>query len=154
MLGRKLSAAAIAVVLLLGGASATSLGSFDDVALSATAEPVTACTADADLLDGLGNEILLGVNLSGITIEGVRLSPPEGDCAGMVPRVVVIGEDPPLTADKVLAVSDPIQGFDPAATLPQDRALSAGDPLLTLIDALDLLDVKRITELRVAFVPT
>lgn len=147
---RLLVAASVALVAVAGVVSATSLGTFDLVTMSASTHSVTACTADADLLDLSGNVIPLNVNLNLIPIDAVRLSNLAGDCDGTVPQVVVIGEDPALTADRVLDISDPLLAFDPSVD-PQNITLDVDDSLRSLLDVLDL---KRITELRTGFVPT
>lgn len=136
------------VVLTLGVASASSLGSFSDVAFSAFAESRTPCTyEDVTLIDGLTGSVL-PLSLPGLySIESVLLTGLEGDCAGTTPVVVIAGQDPLGTSDQVLAV-ERYPGADlsgSAATL----SVLAGDDLDLL--TLDLTTV--VSGVRVAFCP-
>lgn len=145
---RRLAAGVCALALLLTMASASSLGTFADVALSGQAQPHHACTADADLIDPLGNVILLGGLLSAVTVDQVALSNIDGDCADVVPVVVTIGSVSG-GAVEVLDVLDltgrtSLQGSETAI----DLDVLSSDHLYSLLDA-----TVSVTEVRVAFCP-
>lgn len=136
-----------AVALTVGVVSATSLGSFSDIAFSAFADEQSPCTyEDATLMNSLTGALPLSV--PGIySIDSVQLTGLTGACAGMTPVVVTIGQDPWGSDDQVLAIED-YPGTDLSGATATINVL-AGDALDLL--TLDLTTV--VTEVRVAFCP-
>lgn len=90
---RRWLAAGAVVAATFGVASATSLGTFDDIALSATTVSHDPCTvSDVRLLDGT-IDLLSSVLLPGSEIDTVRLVGLSGNCDDATPVVVIGGLD-------------------------------------------------------------
>lgn len=90
---RRWLAAGAVVAATFGVASATSLGTFDDIALSATTASHDPCTvSDVRPLDGSIDLLSSGL-LPGSTIDRVRLVGLSGGCDGAIPVVVIGGRD-------------------------------------------------------------
>lgn len=147
MTGRWLLVVVMVAGMFLSVASATSLGTFDDVPFSAMRENVTPCTAEADLVDPLGNVILLGGILSVLPVDEVALTELRGSCAGMVPVVVTIGDDGGGPGE-VLDVLDFTGRTVLNGTDPVDLDVLLTDPLYSLLDG-----AVAVAEVRVAFCP-
>lgn len=140
---------AAGVVLALGVVSASSLGTFSNVALSGFSHRTTPCTTDgATLLDG-ALDLVTGTVLPTSEISEVELANVAGDCSGSEPVVVVYGIDltDPLAGEQRLLVLD---GFGPLTTS-GDVTLSLTSPV-PLGDGLTLV-LYDLTEARVAFCP-
>lgn len=150
MYARKLVALALAGALSLGVASATWLGEFGDVVLTAVAESVDPCLASETKFYTGDLESLVEVNLvelvlSDIDFIGLSVA---GDCHGTLTPVVVVIEDP-LLGDPTIASR---------SLLPQLSEDLTEDPeVLLSVDASDPLhDITALLtepEARVAFCP-
>lgn len=151
MLVRRLSAIAVAAALLLGVASASSLGAFDDVALSAKAEPVTACAATetnfyTGVLGGL-TELTLAV-LTTSDVDYIGFDGLSGDCSGDLRPVVVVIGDGLLSEPAVLSRTFLVR-LDQDVSGDAEVLLPVGDT-----DELNLLGGSLTAqEVRVAFCP-
>lgn len=106
MTRRRSVALGLAVMLVLGVASATSLGTFSGVSLWATAHDEEACqvpdpTNDVIFYDDLTGLVLdLTSDLAGSTVGEIELRGLDGDCTEMRPVVIVIGFDGLLATDE------------------------------------------------------
>lgn len=126
---------ALLLVALWGAtiASATRLGTFDDVVLDAIATPVEPCTAsDVVLMDG-GIDLLTTTLGAASEIDAVRLGGLTGNCADSKPIVVVTGDDlSDLTVGRDVLYL--IEGLAPAPGITQtlSEPLSLSGLLYTL----------------------
>lgn len=139
---RVATAAVAAVLLVLGVAAATSLGSFSDVVLDGSTRDSSPCTATGvELQNSLGAAVDL---VTGGTVAQVELSGLTGDCDGAVPVIIVIGFPPLSTDEQVLVVQElaPISPSGGTAT----PLVPSGSDLESVADGLNV-----ITEVKVAF---
>lgn len=143
-------ALALAGVLSLGVASASSLGEFDDVALSAVAETVDTCIATTtNFYDESGTLIENLLLLAGTDVGSIGLDGLSGDCAGdLRPVVVTIGDG--LLSEPAVLSRTPLGQLDQAVSDGTELRFSVadGDELNQLTESLT------VTEVRVAFCPT
>lgn len=150
VLWKPLTGVAIVVAMLFAVASATSLGSFDDVALSAVAEPVDTCTAaTTNFYDESGTLIEALLQLAGTDVGSIGLDGLEGDCEGdLRPVVVTIGDG--LLSEPAVLSRTPLNQLDQAASDGTELLFPVGedDELNQLTDSLT------VTEVRVAFCST
>lgn len=137
-------------VLVMGVASATSLGTFDDVSLSGfqDAEPEACAAATTDFYDTSGTLIGSLLALAGTDVGYIELSgfDASGDCTQVRPVVVLIGFDGLLaTEETVLSRTEleVISGTTATGLLPVD----------TTDEINDLISDDEVTEVRVAFCP-
>lgn len=152
-MARSVAALLLGAVVLLGVASATSLGAFEDVTLAASNEQDEVCTAPSVTFYGgtLGSlfELLSLQDLTTTEVTYIELTGLEGDCAGTRPVVVVLGE--PL-----LAITDRevlSRTLLPEVTGTADVLLEVTDDVDDELDAL-LGTTATPDEVRVAFCPT
>ena len=146
---RWLLAVAASCLLGLGVASATSLGTFESPVAEGLAAPIDHCEpSSVSLVDELLGVIPIGPlgSLDPYTIDEVHLTDLDVACGGRFPAVVVVGEDPILGTDVVLAV----QEFTGTSLPP------SGDVTLTVDDTDPLgqltLDVATfVTDVRIVF---
>lgn len=140
---RRIVALGLAAVLVLGVASATSLGSFNQVSLWATAYDEETChvadpSTDVTFYDGLLGSLtsLLLDQLVLVEADFVGLENLAGDCDQMRPVIVIIGDHDgdSGTAEQVLArvMLEPISGTSDV-TLDLDAADAYRDELDALL---------------------
>jgi hypothetical protein len=134
----------LAVVLVLGVASATSLGPFNQVSLWSTGYDEEACHVADPSTDVTFHDGLLG-SLTSLVLDQLVLLEPDfvkleglaGDCDQMRPVIVVIGDHDADsgTSEQVLArvMLESISGSSPDVTLDLDAATAYRDELDALL---------------------
>lgn len=115
-------------------ASATSLGTFDDVVLDGAAAPVDLCTGEPTLLDDLLLPVVLPTDVTTL-LGGVEVTSLGGDCTGTQATLVVIGtslSDPTQRVLEVVDLGDPLAGTGDLFVAPYPGSIDL--TLMTITD--------------------